>query len=355
MKRESNYELLRVVSALAVIILHVSNTYVYPITGEAQINGIEEHMLVNCIYNTVFRFAIPCFIMLSGTFTLEHEKNQDFKYYYRKVFKTIGVPTIIVSALYVLYSFVGAALAIIKGQKPIILLELVKSILTGEPHYHLWYLYMMAGIFILTPIVVGLKKELGEQCFTKVALIFFPLAMLSLWTSTHKLNWDLGLSFCYLGYYMLGYVLRKKFCTHKNNLHACLTIALGCIVLLGAAYLRYQQLLSIYLLDGWQYDFYSPYSPITAIASVLIFTGFTMMKVKGVLDKLASITFEIYLFHAGIWSFVYRILPKGTDSIIAIPVSVILVFTISIFVSLAYKKIWNRVERKINILFINRN
>lgn len=112
--RKYNYELLRILSTIAVVAIHVSSNYLTAFTDDNWLNGLyTEHVFINILYNASARFAVPCFIMLSGTFALENAKNADYKYYYRKIFRSIGIPTALFSILYFIYRILKEALAII--------------------------------------------------------------------------------------------------------------------------------------------------------------------------------------------------------------------------------------------------
>lgn len=64
--RENNYDLLRCVSILAVIALHFSDQYS---------NFGDTYKTSLIIWSKITAFCVPCFVMLSGAFTLNNEKN----------------------------------------------------------------------------------------------------------------------------------------------------------------------------------------------------------------------------------------------------------------------------------------
>ena len=89
-KRENNYDLLRLVSSVAIVALHVSASYLEASTnigvfGELYTKGI----FWSSFYNVFSRFAVPCFIMLAGGFALSQEGNSNYRMYYKKVLKKI--------------------------------------------------------------------------------------------------------------------------------------------------------------------------------------------------------------------------------------------------------------------------
>lgn len=87
---------------------------------------------------------------------------------------------------------------------------MLRDIIKGSPMYYMWYLYMLIGIYALTPVVIQYKDNVPEKTFYRVSFVFLILASISQWTTERvRLNWDLGRSFEYLGYFMAGYSIRK--------------------------------------------------------------------------------------------------------------------------------------------------
>jgi surface polysaccharide O-acyltransferase-like enzyme len=107
--------------------------------------------------------------MLSGAFILSNEKNDDYKKFYSKSFCKIGVPTVIFSLLYILYRIPLCFLGEFSGVSE--LLVLVKDILKGSPMYHMWYLYMLIGVYAMVPIILRFKRSISEKTFYKVSFI----------------------------------------------------------------------------------------------------------------------------------------------------------------------------------------
>lgn len=351
--RENNYDMLRIICTIAVIMIHVSATYVsaYFKTetfGVYYTKGIE----ITNIYNVISRFAVPCFVMLSGAFILDDNKNADYIYFYKKAFRNIGIPVFIFSFLYFLYQVALAiASVIIKGQDKSRLLLPVTAWIKGAPFYHMWYMYMLMGVMLLVPLVLRFKNDIGEKKFSRISWVFLILAVCSVWTSKHTLYWDIGLTFCYLGYFMIGYVIRRKFIDIRNTILG-LFLILGGIGFEGiAAVLNLSK--TIAKIEGADQKIIGPYCPLIVIASLLIFTGFSLVTININISKLSSITFLIYLFHAGIWDLFSKIMTKSfgvsLDNRIVIPVAIMLVFISSIILSKLYIIVWSIVDRKIKI------
>ena len=155
--RESNFDLLRIFSAFAVIAIHVSGQFVWAMNGP---DGLESNYVLNSVlWQVLSRFAVPCFVMISGAFILANDKNADFSYFYKKSVHKFLLPLLLFSLLYYVYSnilLVGGHFLI---QKPEtlsleVLFEPLLSWIKGEPFYHLWYMYMLIGLYLFVPILV---------------------------------------------------------------------------------------------------------------------------------------------------------------------------------------------------------
>lgn len=124
---ESNYDLLRIICAIAIVGMHASGPYVLAVTNN-EIFGeyYVDNMLFSCMCNGITRFAIPCFAMISGAFILDNDRNRDYRYFYKKAFCKIGITTLIFSILYTVYSFVRS----------------------------------LAGVYMLVPVVIRFRESI---------------------------------------------------------------------------------------------------------------------------------------------------------------------------------------------------
>lgn len=353
-EREGNYDLLRIVCAVAVITIHVSGVWLDAVTdegvfGNLYLNGI----MMSCLYHVLSYFAVPCFIMLSGAFALADERNQEYIYFYKKTFKNVGVPTLVFSSFYFLYSYLGVIIKLYGGGGELSeLLFPIIEFVKGRPYYHMWYLYTMIGVYMFVPILISLKKQLGEKCFSKLSWVFIVWACLSYWTSTHKLYWDMGFSFLYVGYLMVGYELRRMFYSKKNNGRGFLLIVLGVIVEIIISMLRYVQAMSGVADNELEYKLVASLSPLVVVASVLIFAGFSSIEIRKDFGKLPELTFMVYLFHPFYWTILSKVICTfgfTWDNRVLIPVCVFLLFLVSILSGQIYLKLWKWIEKKRNI------
>lgn len=351
-EREYNYDLLRTISMIAVIMIHVSATWVNGFLEYMVEGGMIEdllHPMMSCIYNTISRFAVPCFVMLTGAFVLADNSTENYKVFYKKKIIKIGIPTMVFSIVYILYRllfcFVGERVEF--GD----IILLAGDVVKGSPFYHMWYLYMLIELYLLAPIVVRFKNSITYEDFRKTAFVFLIFASISNWTTENtRLNWDIGQAFEYLGYFMVGYVLRRDLITKRNNYKGLFMIIIGALLLMVTAFIKYQfQMVNGIAESELKYKIVSPYCPIIVVSSLLIFSGFTMLKVGEniIINKLANMSFFIYLIHAGVWDFLRKLIDYIKDdydliilnNIFWIPFFVIISLLISIFLTNVYNKV----------------
>lgn len=161
-RREGNYDLLRVISTFMVVMLHTSGGFLKIDESGVPMNPSLSVM----VFNTLTRFAVPCFFMLSGAFLLADERNADFSYFYRKSWKSIGITGAAFCALYFLYALAVPTLTTLvlgkrdAGELPGIALGVVKSTIEGTPYYHLWYLFVLLGCYAAVPLVIRMAGSL---------------------------------------------------------------------------------------------------------------------------------------------------------------------------------------------------
>ena len=349
--REANFDLLRLICTIAVIVIHVSGTYKGGITDSGVFGHlVENNIIVILLYNTLSRFAVPCFVMLSGAFLLSDNKNGEYIYFYNKSIKTIVFPTLIFTILYFLYSEAIECIKIVIRGNPITgILSPVKNLIAGAPYYHMWYMYMLIGLYFFIPLIIQVKSSLGEKNFLKISVVLMIITSISGWTSTFELNWSIAKVICYIGYLMMGYQFRKYNLNKKNNVKAMFLVMVGIVILLGLTYIQYQHSLMGIAEADEKYSIVENFNPLVVVASLSIFAGFSKLNINFNLSKIVLHTFNIYLIHAVIWTLVgwmiRKIFGEG-DARFVIPICVCVVFLFSFIFSIIYSKIWDFVKRR---------
>ncbi len=209
-ERKINLDILRIISIFAVILLHISGYFIVNYDTKTA-----EFLTANII-DSLTRFCVPCLLMISGTLMLDDNKNYNYKYYFTKVKKIIFI-LLFWSLFYCIFN--NILIPLYEG-KAISTYNIVSSLVYGN--FHLWYLYMLIGIYIVTPFLKKICNEKNEKMILSFILISlitqftFPIIS-ELFNILKKDNIDFITRFIdqfnleffngYIAYYLTGYYI----------------------------------------------------------------------------------------------------------------------------------------------------
>lgn len=200
--RKFHYDILRVLAAFSVVMLHSAAQFWYDLDIRSA-----EWIIANS-YDAVFRFGVPVFVMISGAIFLDKEYVLDVKRLYKHNILKLIVLYVIWSVAYGLYDtrtwdwkVAGAKL-------------ILKEMLNGR--YHLWFIPMIVGIYMLLPVLKSWVENAKQKTIEYFLMLFFVLQICSETIRALTLNdelhyiLDLGkveMACGYIGYFVLGYYL----------------------------------------------------------------------------------------------------------------------------------------------------
>ncbi len=324
--RENNYDLLRICSTIAVITIHINYQYF-----EKRAYAPSDHIYyyIESILNIITRFSVPAFVMLSGAFLLSNPKNRDFVGFYKKTAFRIFLPAAVLMAVFFIYDEISAMLM---GRS---YLAPVKKIVTGS-YYNLWYLYMLAGLYLLTPVMIRIKESVKESVFKKMGYLLLLWSVVSAASSWFRLAYDMGVVFSFLSYFIMGNVIyeeeKKRDCKSGGGILCIVMLLMVCL-----AFWARMQGMHYYLFQAYINFF----SPAVAVYSICMFRLFSRMKVKRELSFLSGHTFYIYLFHTWVYETLFCCVPFPKNEIVSIVLAVALTFLLSFALAYLYQKAWN--------------
>lgn len=332
--RQSNFDLLRIISTLTVVAFHVSKS----VANDTNISLVGFNICG--LINIITRFSVPCFVMLSGAFILNNERNADYKHFYAKSFYKIGIPLIIFSFLMLIISEVSAVL---KGTGYI---EPVLSLLKGEFNNY-WFMFMLAGLYFLVPIIIRIKNTISKKCYTIGSFVWLLVAMISQLTSTYSVSWAFGIIFSFVGYFLVGNVIYENMSRIKfKGLY--FIFAIICYALLFV----FRD--STLFIKHYENAYSSWFCPLIIISSICVFIAFSGIKIKINLGKLSGYTYVIYLLHTKVYIVLLKLFEKFISSvtgnyIVYVAIVTILAFIISCVGAIIYGSLWSLLEKKFNL------
>lgn len=329
MKTNRNYSIdfLRIISCIAVVLIH---TNYYYFKDEMTLPNLGSTYTIESLINIVMRFSVPVFVMISDALNLSNPQNSDFQYFYKKTSQNIFLPVFIAMVLFAIFE-VGFSYTM-TGNLFQSIEHLMYSLLIGD-FFNLWYMYMLAGLYLLTPFIIRLKGTISTTVYERFALIYLCWIVFSQMFTDLEAAWSIGVVAAYLAYYILGDVIYHK----DFKIRFIPAIVLGMLAISISFTMRYW---------GLTYYLTSPYSgffsPSIVILSVVLFSFVLKCHVSADYSKIASLSFFIYLFHTIILRFITFVLDPYIEfnEIFKVLIITIIVLIISAIAGSLYQKLW---------------
>lgn len=159
-KRIIQFDVLRIIAAFAVVWLHTSGQRFYDCYPS------DEWDARNC-YDSLVRWAVPAFVMISGALFLDPQKKIKIGVLYAHNITRIVL-------VFLFWSFVYCAYAGIGGNG---FVDLLGRIIRGP--FHFWFLKMLIGLYISVPILRAIvaNKQLEQYflCLSIATTFFIPM------------------------------------------------------------------------------------------------------------------------------------------------------------------------------------
>ncbi len=184
---------------MGVLVLHAANDLTIQ-----QLNDLEIIRWTTVdVYQSLGRAGVPLFIMLSGALLLAPKKeSESMREFYKKRWIRVGMPFVFWAAIYFLWDF------LVNGQ-PMTIDFIIDGLLTG-PYFHFWYIYMLFGLYLLTPILRVVVAHARRSVLKLFLLVWLAgsavLPILALLTP-FRLDSNVLTVPLYVGIYVLGIYL----------------------------------------------------------------------------------------------------------------------------------------------------
>ena len=216
------FDLLRCVAAVAVIAIHVLAPYrhelgVIPFDEWATAVGV----------NSVTRWAVPVFILITGALMLSDTRPFDAKYYVKRRLGKVLVPFLIWSLFYALLSGLTAT-----GYDFSVTSEILAESPSHATYYHLGFFYYFIPLYFVIPLFQYVVKQSGPSALYAFVAVWLFTSLLYLMKIDGPWSNELWL---YSGYLPLGYLLYQRVPLTKGMVS--LFVLLGGAALFTTAYM----------------------------------------------------------------------------------------------------------------------
>ncbi len=168
-KNFDHVDLIRTVAIVGVILVHASGSWALTTQQMSQMSQLDSLRWGSVfVYQSIGRIGVPLFAMLTGTLLLQPAKVESVSTFLKKRFIRIGLPFIFWGILYFAWDF-----AVMKIQfSPT---TIIQGVLNG-PYTHFWYLYLLAGIYLLVPLLRVLVTRFQRNSVKYVETAWFLAA-----------------------------------------------------------------------------------------------------------------------------------------------------------------------------------
>lgn len=337
-KRVEYFDVLRTIACIAVVIIHISGEYL-------KYNANTLNFWVGNVFDSIVRLAVPVFVMISGALMLDEEYEFTIKKLKKHIIKMLIFFSVWSCGYAVIYEIINP----IMSHDDISAKRIISALLRG--HYHLWFVYMIIGLYLILPILRLFIKKCNKkyiEYFLLLSLIFtFLLPQIAavgmyynpFFKVLHEVLNTLNLRFVggYTAYFVLGWYLNNFELKNKSTVYFFGIV--GLVITIGGTY--------IFTLSFNENSiFYNNlYVNVLAQAVALFVLVKSAVKPhakeKKISKFIAKHSLGIYAIHAFLVSVLYKVFEKIgiSNALIVIPVSFVAVFGISLFASFIMSKI----------------
>ena len=324
--RKHYFDFLRVAACFAVIVIHVAAQNWYT----TDVNSFEWQVLN--FYDSIARFGVPIFVMISGALFLS--KDIPLRRIYSKyIFRIVTA--------FLFWSFAYAAMDYMKTGD---ILKASAQFIKG--HYHMWFLFMIVGLYMIVPFMRKIaESESLTKYFLCLAVIFayiIPEAVDIISVVSEKYSTFAGsvvnnFNMCFVmgfsGYFLLGHVL------NTIELSPKVERAIYLAGILGAASTVLMSVFSSMIRNETflLYDNHNNASLNVMCESAAIFVFFKRPFTREVriIGRLSQYSFGAYLVHAAAINVIAKL---GLDSLtfnplFSVPAVSVMVFALSFGIS----------------------
>jgi len=281
---------LRIVAMFLVVILHTTSPMLMAY------GKVPDNWLIADFYNALARFGVPVFVMITGALLLgrDYEPGDFLK---RRLWRIIP-PFLFWSLVYVAYAWYDEDIAFTNDVW--LNVKIVLHQLKFGASYHLWYVYMLIGLYFIIPILSKFVRNASEKLIVYFILLWLIVMLISQpYLVRYNPQIDLHYISGYIGYLVLGYYLAtKQFPAWLNARWFGLIFLLSLIVIVAGTYI------TCISTKGLTTLFYEPISPMIVLLSGSIFMVFRLSavrlspKIKKFTNFAGAYTYGIYLSHA---------------------------------------------------------
>lgn len=217
-------DLIRVIAIVLVVLVHAA-VFPYPMQGQVTLT-LAFNWWTTDVYGAVANISVPLFVMLSGALLLNPVKaDEPMRVFFKKRFARIGLPMIFWTVAYFLWGYY------MHGY-PLTPSSILEGVLGGS-YYHLWFLYLLVGLYLVTPVLRVLVQHLDRHRFRYLLALWVVGSFLVPFFQVFldfNFNPVMFVFTGWVGYFLLGYYLLKSKVSSRTLIAGVVLGLLGAII-----------------------------------------------------------------------------------------------------------------------------
>lgn len=168
--------------------------------------------------DSLFRWAVPAFIMISGAILAVPRPGKSVLGFYKKRLGRIGLPIVFWSGFFMWFDV--EVLGWTKTWS-----ASVDNLAAGRPYGHMFFIFRFVGLYTLAPAIQWLNMKLSRNQFGLVTALLFVIVAIDSFMQ-HSAGQERGFvigTFYFLPFFMAGYLLRSAYIS-RRGIAICLGI-----------------------------------------------------------------------------------------------------------------------------------
>ena len=333
-QRNASLDISRIVAIAAVVMIHVSAKFV----SRNELGSL--NFIWGNIFDSISRIGVPLFIMTSGALLLNEKKQFSIKDLFSKRLPQIILLLIVWSAIYASYYKIALPLM---NDGSINMRNFFKSLLLG--HYHLWYLYMQIGLYLVLPFLRTFVCKKNKNFI----LLYLFISLLTQFTIpviqamsvqfdfltyliTFIKKFQLGFFNVYVSYFLIGWYIVHVGVSKKSRI---ILYVMAIFALLGMmTYVNFTKDYS---------NAYKNAGILVFVYAVGVFLAINSVnknkRVNNIVPLLSKSSFGIYVIHIGVLDVIKPLLPQTLIAPVFMLLCWVLTFLFSLLATYILSKI----------------
>lgn len=282
LNRKAWADLCRVAAIFGIVVIHACGANFYQFGKIPTPDWLSINLL-----DSLVRCSVPLFVMLSGALLLSPQATPASPLQIIGRIRKVAIPLLTWNVAYLLYvsHFTG---------QPIDWLSMFRQV----PMYHLWFVYMIIGLYLLLPVLQAVfaaiikRPDLQRYLLALWVLVtcvplYYPLPILTLIQQTSLLG--------YAGYFLMGGIVAN---VHPRSGKTFFWMLAYLVAVFVTFWLTWRFSDAAQSVDERAYIYFSPNVVFASLASFIIFTRVQIGgRVAKALNWISDRAFLIFFMH----------------------------------------------------------